>query len=69
MLAAVFELMNEPLLLHIDFSLEAGVGDGASPHSTDQPEKVTLPPPQLESWLSLCGLVEEWPEEVGKWTN
>lgn len=69
MFAAVFELMSEPLLLHIDFSLEAGIGDGVSPYSTDQPEKVTLPPPQLESQLSLCGLVEEWPEEVGKWTN
>lgn len=36
MFAALVELINEPLLLYIDFSLEAGFGPGESPHSTCQ---------------------------------
>lgn len=55
-----------------DFSLEAGIGDGASPHLSDRLEKVTPSPRRvLQSWilrLSPCGLVEAGPEEGGRLT-
>ena len=55
-----------------DFSLEAGIRDGASPNLTDQLEKVTPSPCHvLQSWilrLSPCGLVEAGPEEARRST-